>query len=157
MPGAGFLPRRTLRRVGVPAAIGLGVVAGGVLGAWARSGSAELATFIEAFGAIALAYLVVEELLREAHEREESAWLPATSPSSSRRPLSVIPLCRGDLMRADARGGRSGRGPGDTAGTLARPAPEPDIRDIPAAVTDLDPLIGGEKGMVIKTENKPRR
>lgn len=62
----------------MPALIGLGVVAGGVLGAWARRGPEELVTGIEGFGAIALAYLVVEELLREVHEQEEKPSIAAT-------------------------------------------------------------------------------
>ena len=66
------------RRIGMPALIGLGVMVGGVLGAWARSGPERLATGIEGFGAIALAYLVIEELLREAHGREQKPWIVAT-------------------------------------------------------------------------------
>ena len=55
------------KRIGAPALLGVGVVAGAALGAWTRSGPDSLVTFVEAFGAITLAYLVTEELLREAH------------------------------------------------------------------------------------------
>jgi len=66
------------RRIGFCALVGIGVVIGGVLGAWARSGPPALATVIESFGAIALSYLVMEELLREAHDEEESPWIAGT-------------------------------------------------------------------------------
>lgn len=56
-----------VRRIGMPAVLGLGVVASAGVGAWTRSGPRWLAVFVEAFGAITLAYLVTEELLREAH------------------------------------------------------------------------------------------
>jgi ZIP family zinc transporter len=49
----------------------------GILGAWARSGPEALAIAIEGFGAIALAYLVTEALLREAHNAEERSWIAA--------------------------------------------------------------------------------
>ena len=65
------------RRMGVSAGIGAGIVVGGVLGALARSGPGPLATFIEGFGAIALAYLVTEELLREAHRGKEKPCMAA--------------------------------------------------------------------------------
>lgn len=63
------------RKIGIPALIGCGVVIGGALGAWARSGPQALSTLIEAFGAIAISYLVMEELLREAHEQPDSTFL----------------------------------------------------------------------------------
>lgn len=66
------------RKVAVPAVVGCFVVAGGALGAWARSGPSPVITVIEAFGAIALSYLVMEELLREAHEQAASPALAAT-------------------------------------------------------------------------------
>ncbi len=61
-----------LRKVAIPGAIGFAVVAGGALGGWARSGPQWLATGIEAFGAVAISYLVMEELLREAHREGDS-------------------------------------------------------------------------------------
>jgi ZIP family zinc transporter len=64
-----------LRKVSVPALVGCGVVAGGALGAWASSGPQALSTLIEAFGGIAISYLVMEELLREAHEQPDSTFL----------------------------------------------------------------------------------
>lgn len=66
---------RTTRRVAVSAAIGAAIVVGGILGALARFGPEALATSIEGFGAIALAYLVTEELLREAHQGDETPWM----------------------------------------------------------------------------------
>ena len=68
---------RWTKRVGVPALLGVGVVVGGVLGACIATGPAALATAIRSFGAIALAYLVTEELLREAHRKGASPWLAA--------------------------------------------------------------------------------
>ena len=66
-----------MKRIGTPAVLGLGVVIGGVLGAWAESAPTPLAITIEGFGAIALAYLVTEALLREAHNQEENPWMSA--------------------------------------------------------------------------------
>lgn len=66
-----------LKRIGVPALVGLGVVTGGVLGAWAHFGPGWLHVLIYSFGAITLSYLVMEELLREAHEKKEPPWMPA--------------------------------------------------------------------------------
>ena len=67
----------TLRRISVSAGIGFAIVVGGVLGALARFGPVALATCIEGFGAITLAYLVTEELLREAHREEEQPLMAA--------------------------------------------------------------------------------
>ena len=63
------------KKIGIPALVGCGVVVGGALGAWARSGPQALSTLIEAFGAIAICYLVMEELLREAHEQPDNTFL----------------------------------------------------------------------------------
>lgn len=59
---------------GLAATIAVGAVLGAVL--LAGAGSAVLA-FVLAFGAAALLYLVVEELLTEAHEQAETALLTA--------------------------------------------------------------------------------
>ena len=66
-----------LKRIIAPGFVGIGVVAGGILGAWSRSGPDALAITIEGFGAIALAYLVTEALLREAHGQAEQPWIAA--------------------------------------------------------------------------------
>lgn len=66
------------RAVAVTLGIGLAVVTGGVLGAWSHTGPSSLRAAILGFGATALAYLVVEELLREAHENRTSPWRAAT-------------------------------------------------------------------------------
>ncbi|TDX22196.1 ZIP family zinc transporter [Modicisalibacter xianhensis] len=60
------------KRIGMPGLVGIGVVVGSMLGGWASTGGDNIKTFIEAFGAVALAYLVVEELLREAHKQESN-------------------------------------------------------------------------------------
>ncbi|MGE3277613.1 MAG: hypothetical protein AB7O67_21060 [Vicinamibacterales bacterium] len=66
------------RRAGVAGLIGAGVSAGAVIGALLRLAPDGWTTGIEAFGAVALAYFVMEELLREAHEQGASAGLAAT-------------------------------------------------------------------------------
>jgi ZIP family zinc transporter len=68
----------TLKRAGLSALIGAGVCIGGIIGALLRLAPEAWATSIEAFGAVALAYFVMEELLREAHEQGADAWLAAT-------------------------------------------------------------------------------
>ena len=60
--------------------IGLGLTtAVGAIGAALFLGgvSTNIMSFVLAFGAAALLYLVVEELLVEAHEERESVWLGA--------------------------------------------------------------------------------
>jgi hypothetical protein len=59
------------------ALIGAGVCVGGIIGALLRLAPEGWATSTEAFGAIALAYFVMEELLREAHKQGARAWLAA--------------------------------------------------------------------------------
>jgi ZIP family zinc transporter len=59
-------------RIAAPALLGLAVIAGAVVGAWMHSGPDWLTTFVQAFGAITLAYLVTEELLREAHREGDT-------------------------------------------------------------------------------------
>lgn len=91
---AGFVPEMTLlgttlaaefskgrgwkRTIEIPFLVGCAVVAGGALGGWARSGPEAIGTVILAFGTIAISYLVVEELLREAHRSGATPWLAAT-------------------------------------------------------------------------------
>lgn len=60
------------KRIGMPGLVGVGVVIGAVLGGWASTTGDNIKTFIEAFGAVALAYLVMEELLRKAHAQESN-------------------------------------------------------------------------------------
>lgn len=66
------------RIVGLPTALALLEVAGGVIGylALGRVAAAVLAGVL-AFGAVALMYLVTEELLVEAHEAKRSGWAVA--------------------------------------------------------------------------------
>ena len=52
-------------------------MAGGVLGGFASTGPEGVRTGIESFGAIVLAYTVMEELLREAHQRAASVRIAA--------------------------------------------------------------------------------
>ena len=59
----------------MPRLIGVGIVIGGVLGGLASTGPSEVKTFIEGLGAIALSYLVIEELLRKAHKQESKPWI----------------------------------------------------------------------------------
>lgn len=68
---------RAGRLIGLPALVGAGVVAGGVLGGYASTGPEGVRTGIESFGAIVLAYTVMEELLREAHEHAAGTWIAA--------------------------------------------------------------------------------
>lgn len=69
-------PRR--RSLACIAALSGLVVAGVMAGSWLLAGLSGLALeIVLSFGAAALMYLVVEELLTEAHEVEETPWITA--------------------------------------------------------------------------------
>lgn len=79
-----------LKKIAIPALVGCGVVVGGALGALAGSGPQALSTVIEAFGSIAICYLVMEELLREAHEQPDNTFLALSFLSDSYRSLPWV-------------------------------------------------------------------
>lgn len=64
-------------RIGFSALIGAAVAGDGILGGWATVGPPALRIAVESFGAIALAYTVTEELLRQAHQLKTSPWIAA--------------------------------------------------------------------------------
>lgn len=65
------------KTIGIAFSIGLAIVVGALIGAWVYSGPKSIAMAILGFGAIALSYLVTEELLREAHEISVRPWIAA--------------------------------------------------------------------------------
>ena len=68
------MPR--IRAVMTTGAVSLTTAVGAVLGALVlRGAGSTVLTFVLAFAAAALLWLVVEELLVEAHETEERAWM----------------------------------------------------------------------------------
>jgi ZIP family zinc transporter len=67
------------RIIATPPGLSLFVVAGTILGVTLLGGaSAVLLAIVLAFGAVALMYLVTEELLVEAHKGVEGPWIAAT-------------------------------------------------------------------------------
>jgi ZIP family zinc transporter len=67
------------RSVLISSSLGLSTALGAILGAALLAGaSSAILALVLAFGAAALLYLVVEELLTEAHEQEETTLLGAT-------------------------------------------------------------------------------
>lgn len=67
-----------LRTVATCAAVGLLLTVGAAIGALALAGaSADVLGVMLGFGAVALMYLVTEELLSEAHEVPETSWATA--------------------------------------------------------------------------------
>ncbi len=69
--------RSRWKTIGIAFSIGLAIVVGALIGAWVYSGPKSITMAILGFGAIALSYLVTEELLREAHEISVSPWIAA--------------------------------------------------------------------------------
>lgn len=65
---------RTGRVLAAALGIGLGITAAGALGWFIAQGGAALATGVLGLGASVIIYLIMEELLREAHETDAGPW-----------------------------------------------------------------------------------
>lgn len=66
------------KRLAVPVAVGVGILGVSYVGMAIQLVSPTWALFAFGFGAMALAYFVMEELLREAHGQKANFWIAAT-------------------------------------------------------------------------------